>query len=170
MQDLQRAIEQTDPPRPPHETLPTMYDLPSENPEEPGLPDEFHYLQPQLLSATLRLANYSADEVFSVGDMNLYYDVRHPTRYKRPDWFAVVSVPRLHNQEDMRLSYVVWQEGVNPFVIVELISPGTEKEDLGETQRGADGITTSEKLDVAERRTKALEERLTALGIDPNEI
>jgi hypothetical protein len=32
----------------------------------------------------------------------------------------------------MRLSYVVWQEGVDPFVVVELLSPGTEKEDLGE--------------------------------------
>jgi hypothetical protein len=42
----------------------------------------------------------------------------------------------------MRLSYVVWQEGVNPFVVVELISPDTEKEDLGETERGADGIPT----------------------------
>jgi hypothetical protein len=42
-------IEQTDPPRPPKETLPTMYDLPSEDPEEPVLPDEFHSLQPRLL-------------------------------------------------------------------------------------------------------------------------
>jgi Uma2 family endonuclease len=142
MQNLKRSIEQTDPPRPPRETLPTMYDLPSENPEEPGLPDEFHYLQPQLLSATLRLANYSTDEVFSVGDMNLYYDVRHPNWYKRPDWFAVVGVPRLYENRDMRLSYVVWQEGISPFVIVELISPGTEREDLGETQRGEGGIPT----------------------------
>jgi Uma2 family endonuclease len=142
MQNLRQPIEQTDPPRPPQETLPTMYDLPSENPEEPGLPDEFHYLQPQLLSATLRLANYSADEVFSVGDMNLYYDSRHPYWYKRPDWFAVVGVPRLYENRDMRLSYVVWQEGVSPFVIVELISPGTEREDLGETQRGEAGIPT----------------------------
>ena len=142
MQELQRVIEQRNPPCPPHETLPTMYDLPSENPEEPGLPDEFHYLQPQFLSATLRLANYSADEVFSVGDMNLYYDVRHPSWYKRPDWFAVVGVPRLYENRDMRLSYVVWQEGISPFVVVELISPGTEREDLGETQRGADGIPT----------------------------
>jgi hypothetical protein len=46
----------------PQQALPTMYDLPSENPEEPGLPDvragatkdEFHNLQPQLLSATFR--------------------------------------------------------------------------------------------------------------------
>ena len=40
---------QTDPPRSAKEFLPTMYDLPSEDPEEPGLPDEFHLLQPQLL-------------------------------------------------------------------------------------------------------------------------
>ncbi|BBD60177.1 hypothetical protein NIES2109_29720 [Nostoc sp. HK-01] len=30
---------QTDPPRPAKEFLPTMYDLPSEDPKEPGLPD-----------------------------------------------------------------------------------------------------------------------------------
>jgi Uma2 family endonuclease len=127
-----------------------MYDLPSENPEEPGLPDVraseskdfYHYLQPQLLSATLRLSKYAADQVFSVGDMNLYYDSRHPQWYKRPDWFAVAGVPRLYEEKDMRLSYVVWQEGVNPFVVVELLSPGTEREDLGQTERGQSGIPT----------------------------
>jgi len=38
---------QSDPPKPAKETLPTMYDLPSEDPEEPGVPDEFHILQPE---------------------------------------------------------------------------------------------------------------------------
>ena len=33
---------QTAPPLPPKEALPTMYDLPSENPDEPGLADDFH--------------------------------------------------------------------------------------------------------------------------------
>ena len=107
MQQLKRPVEQTDPPRSARETLPTMYDLPSEDPEEPGLPDEYHYLQPHLLSATLQLTTYAADEVFSVGDMNLYYDVDHPLWHKRPDWFAVVGVPRLYEGRDMRLSYVV---------------------------------------------------------------
>jgi Uma2 family endonuclease len=130
---FQYPVPQTDPPRSPRETLPTMYDLPSENPEEPGLPDEFHDLQPQLLSLTFRLSGYPATRVFTASDMNLYYDVRHTQWYKRPDWFAVLGVPRLYDQVDMRLSYVVWQEGVNPFVVVELLSPGTEKEDLGET-------------------------------------
>lgn len=119
-----------------------MYDLPSEDPEEPGLPDEYHYLQPQLLSATLRLSPYASDQVFSVGDMNLYYDSRHLNWYKRPDWFAVAGVPRLYDGHDLRLSYVVWQEGVNPFVVVELLSPGTEREDLGQTQRGTSDIPT----------------------------
>ena len=128
-------VPQTDPPRSPRETLPTMYDLPSEDPEEPGLPDEFHDLQPQLLSLTFRPPHYPATRVFSASDMNLYYDVRHPQWYKRPDWFGVVGVPRLYDQVDMRLSYVVWQEGVNPFVVVELLSPGTEKEDLGENDQ-----------------------------------
>jgi Uma2 family endonuclease len=109
-----------------------MYDLPSEDPEEPGLPDEFHDLQPQLLSLTFHPPKYPASQVFSASDMNLYYDVRHAQWYKRPDWFGVVGVPRLYDEVDMRLSYVVWQEGINPFVIVELLSPGTEKEDLGE--------------------------------------
>ena len=125
-------VPQTDPPLSPRETLPTMYDLPSEDPEEPGLPDEFHDLQPQLLSLTFCPPHYPASRVFSASDMNLYYDVRHAQWYKRPDWFGVVGVPRLYDEVDMRLSYVVWQEGINPFVVVELLSPGTEKEDLGE--------------------------------------
>ncbi|WP_013325275.1 Uma2 family endonuclease [Gloeothece verrucosa] len=126
---------QTDPPRPPKETLPTMYDLKSEDPEEPGLPDEFHDLQPELLRRTFQPTNYSPDEIFLGSDLNLYYDVRHTQWYKRPDWFAVLGVSRLYEQRDLRLSYVIWQEGVNPFIVVELLSPGTEQEDLGQTLR-----------------------------------
>ncbi len=125
-------VKQVDPPLPPRETLPTMYDLPSENPEEPGLPDEYHDLQPQLLSRTLRSPCYPPQRIFTGTDINLYYDVRHTQWYKRPDWFLVVGVPRLYEERDLRSSYVVWQEGVNPFVVVELLSPGTAKEDLGD--------------------------------------
>ena len=133
MVPFQYPVPQTDPPKSPRETLPTMYDLPSEDPEEPGLPDEFHDLQAQFLSLTFRPPHHPASQVFSASDMNLYYDVRHAQWYKRPDWFGVVGVPRLYDDVDMRLSYVVWQEGINPFVVVELLSPGTEREDLGET-------------------------------------
>ena len=115
-----------------------MYDLPSEDPEEPGLPDEFHIFQPQLLRDTFCPATYPVDQVFVASDLNLYYDPRHPLWYKRPDWFGVVGVPRLYEQRDLRLSYVVWQEGVDPLIVIELLSPGTEKEDLGQSLRSAD--------------------------------
>nr|WP_041463650.1 Uma2 family endonuclease [Chroococcidiopsis thermalis] len=128
-------MEQTDPPRSPKETLPTMYDLPSEDPQEPGLPDEFHDFQPQLLRETFSPPDYSPEQVFVASDLNLYYDVRHPLWYKRPDWFAVLGVERLYEGRDLRMSYVMWQEGVAPAVVVELLSPGTEREDLGRTQR-----------------------------------
>jgi Uma2 family endonuclease len=129
---------QTDPPLSAKECLPTMYDLKSEDPEEPGLPDEFHILQPQLLRDTFRPPTYPVEQVFVANDMNLYYDVHHPLWYKRPDWFAVVGNSRLYQGTELRLSYVIWQEGVDPFVVVELLSPGTEKEDLGQTLRTVD--------------------------------
>lgn len=130
-----RLPPQSDPPLSPRLTLPTMYDLPSEDPEEPGLPDEFHIYQPQLLRETFQPLHWQPDLVFTATDLNLYYDVSHPSWYKRPDWFGVVGVSRLYEGRDLRLSYVIWQEQVSPFVVVELLSPGTESEDLGETVR-----------------------------------
>lgn len=127
-----------------------MYDLPSEDPEEPGLPDEFHDLQPQLLSMTLRLADYSRDRVFTGSDLNLYYDVHHPLWYKRPDWFLALGVSRLYEGVDLRSSYVIWQEGISPFVVVELLSPGTEKEDLGQNAESASNPTSETRQPEAE--------------------
>jgi len=100
---------QIDPPLSPKATLPTMYDLPSEDSEEPGLPDQFHVFQPQLLTDTFCPPNYNWQEVFTGTDINLYYDLRHTSLYKRPDWFAVLGVPYLYENRDLRLSYVVWQ-------------------------------------------------------------
>ncbi len=116
------------------ETLPTMYDLPSEDPEEPGLPDEFHRWQAEFLCATCCPPNYPENQVFVASDLNLYYDVQHFGWYKRPDWFVAVGVSRFAPEENLRLSYVIWQERVSPLVAVELLSPGTEDEDLGITE------------------------------------
>ncbi len=126
---------QSNPPLSPKEILPTMYDLPSETLEDQGLPDEFHLLQPELLRITFVPPDYPQDQVFVASDLNLYYDPRHPQWYKRPDWFGVLGISRLYEETELRLSYVTWQEGVNPFVAIELISPGTESEDLGQTLR-----------------------------------
>lgn len=138
-----RSIPQTVPPRSPRETLPDMYDLPSEDVGEPGLPDEFHDLQPQLLSRTLILKHYANNEWFTGADLHLYYDVHHPLWYKRPDWFLAVGVPRLYDGHDLRRSYVTWQEGNNPHVVIEFLSPGTEREDLGRFYRADETLEVS---------------------------
>lgn len=123
-----------------------MYDLPSEDPEEPGLPDEYHGYQSPLLRRTFQPANFGPEEIFVGADLNIYYDLRHPNWYKRPDWFAVLEVPRLYDGDKLRLSYVLWQEQVSPFVVVELLSPSTEDDREAYAQRAIDlGRTVSDR-------------------------
>ncbi len=125
-------------PVPPKQMLPTMYDLPDEEVDQPGMPDVFHIWQPRLLDETFRPPNYTPEEIFTATDMNLYYDVHDFSRYKRPDWFAVVGL----RSPEMRLSYVIWQEEVRPLIAVELLSPRTKREDLGELLRDVQGKPT----------------------------
>ncbi|MEA5469290.1 Uma2 family endonuclease [Spirulina sp. 06S082] len=119
-----------------------MYDLPSEEVGEPGLPDEYHPLQAQLLRLTFQPRTYPSEWVFSAMDMNIYYDENNTRRYKRPDWFGVVGVPRFYEGRELRKSYLIWQEGVSPFIVVELLSSSTRAEDLGQTEAEPDGNPT----------------------------
>ena len=121
-----------------------MYDLPSEFPDEPGLPDEFHDYQPQFLSRTLQLQNYADNRYFTGTDLNVYYDVHHTLWHKRPDWFLAVDVPRWYDNRDWRMSYVTWQEGKSPAVVIEFLSFNTEKEDLGRFYRKSDKVSGSD--------------------------
>ena len=129
---------------------PDMYDLPSESPEDPGLPDEFHDFQPQLLSRTLSLPTYAKDNRFMGSDMNVYYDFNRRGWYKRPDWFLVVDVPRLYEGKELRESFVTWREGQVPRVIVEFLSYKTEKEDLGRFYRQSDEVSKAQGLTVVD--------------------
>ncbi|MGH8552970.1 MAG: Uma2 family endonuclease [Methylococcales bacterium] len=133
--------------------LPTMYDLPSEDPEEPGLPDDFHYFQPQLLRESFSSPKQASDQIYIGTDINLYFDPSHPLWHKRPDWFLVIDAPKLYRQRELRLSYVVWDEPKAPYLVVELLSPGTEKEDLGETEPHPEGEPPG-KWEVYERLLK----------------
>ena len=125
-------------PAPFQSVLPTMYDVPSEEVGDPGLPDEFHRLQAECLSETCQSPLYTAERLFTASDLNLYYDARNTSLYKRPDWFLALDVPRSDRQEDLRWSYLIWQESVSPFLAIELLSPGTEAEDLGRAVRPID--------------------------------
>jgi Uma2 family endonuclease len=115
--------------------LPTMYDLPSEHPEDTGLPDEFHRLQAEILTQTFQPATYPADRVFVASDMNIYYDPQNTGYYKRPDWFGVVDVPNKVGGDGWS-SYVRWEQLHAPTIIVELLSPRTLDSDQGLTARG----------------------------------
>jgi Uma2 family endonuclease len=133
----------------PKEVLPTMYDLPDEGEDQPGMPDIFHVWQTRLLDETFRPPNYEPEEIFAASDLNIYYNVHDFSQCKRPDWFAVVGLQKLGNKPEMRLSYLIWQEGIAPQIVVELLSPSTEKEDLGLKLRDAKGPPS--KWEVYER-------------------
>ncbi|MDJ0835704.1 MAG: Uma2 family endonuclease [Acidobacteriota bacterium] len=107
--------------------LPDMHDLPcNKGPEEPGVPDQFHILQPRLLDDTFK----PSGKFFAATDMNLYFDPEVPTRYKRPDWLAAIGAEPLPHGE-MRKSYVMWKEKIPPYIVIELLSFGSDVEDLG---------------------------------------
>lgn len=127
-----------------------MFDLPSEHPEEPGLPDLYHFLQAMLLYETFLTPLCTADWVFKAADHPLYYDPDRPLWYKRPDWFAVLDVPAQADREALRRSYVVWQEGRVPDIVVELLSEGTEPEDLDQKKRAGEASPPT-KWEVYER-------------------
>ena len=131
MSATQPTVPKTPPSDLPVKSRPTMYDLPSEEVGEPGLPDEYHLWQAVLCSATFRPPGYESDRVLVACDLNLYYDLKHPLWYKRPDWYAVVGVSNLYQNKDLRRSYVIWQEQVTPAVIIEFLSESTRDEDLG---------------------------------------
>jgi Uma2 family endonuclease len=125
-----------------------MHDLPDEEVGQPGMPDIFHIWQPRLLDETFHPPGYEPEEIFTASDLNLYYNVRDFSQNKCPDWFAVVGLPKGQKSE-LRWSYVMWQEGVAPLIVVELLSPGTAKEDLG--QRLHEAGSTHSKWEVYER-------------------
>jgi len=119
------------------ETLPDMYDLPSEHPED-NVPDMYHPWQAQLLSETFEPPDYNYDRRITATELYIYYDVNNTSYYKQPDWFAVLGNDFLYKKHDIRHSYVIWKEKVIPSVVVELLSPKNRKEDLGQNTRKPD--------------------------------
>jgi Uma2 family endonuclease len=113
----------------PVNTLLTMYDLPSEDPDNLAPSDEFHRMQRSLLKTTCqpRLSKF-----FIGSNMHFYYDVKSALHYKIPDWFLVPGVAASTTSADMRWSYVLWQESIAPFIVVELLTPGINGEELVE--------------------------------------
>ena len=92
--------------------------------------------QPQndLLTSSLlpRLHQLYSDGLFAIGhDAGIYWRQTKPPLdgCKAPDWFLVPGVPPMLDGESRR-SYVLWQEGVRPLIVMEFVSgDGSEEHD-----------------------------------------
>jgi Uma2 family endonuclease len=106
---------------------PTEDELPSDDGEP--METQRHALQLQLLLDPLRLFWADRRNVFVGGNMFVYFSlgqVRHQD-FRGPDFFVALDVPRRE-----RKSWVVWQEGKGPDVVIELLSDSTAAQDKGE--------------------------------------
>jgi len=109
------------------ELPPTEDDLPYDD----GMPMETHrhVLQLQLLMDPLRFLWAKRNDVFIAGNMFVYFSPEQVRThdFRGPDFFVVLGVsPR------ERKSWVVWQEGKGPDVVIELLSESTAAVDKGE--------------------------------------
>jgi Uma2 family endonuclease len=106
---------------------PTQDELPCDD----GVPmeTERHRRQMELLINTLKPWLDQRDDGYVGGNMFVYFSVDQVRNqdFKGPDFFAVLDVPK-----GERKSWVVWEEGKSPDVIVELLSESTAEFDKTE--------------------------------------
>lgn len=91
---------------------------------------ERHDHQMHLLVLSLKLAWKDRQDFYVGGNMAIYFSETQARRndFRAPDVFVVLDTVRKE-----RKSWVVWEEeGRTPDVVIELISPTTEKVDRGE--------------------------------------
>jgi Uma2 family endonuclease len=108
----------------PVSTLPTQDELPCDD----GVPMETqrHKMQIEILIETLGPWLKNREDGYIGGNMFVYFSANEikTEDFKGPDFFAVLGVPK-----GERKSWVVWQEGKSPDVIIELLSESTAKTD-----------------------------------------
>lgn len=112
----------------PYVTLPpTQAELPCDD----GIPMETqrHKYQMDLLIETLELWLAQREDGFVSGNMFVYYSMAQVRNkdFKGPDFFVVLDVPK-----GERRSWVVWEEGKAPDVVIELLSESTAEADKNE--------------------------------------
>ena len=109
---------------------PTQYDLPCDD----GIPMETqrHVLQMQMLIDTLLPWLAQREDGYVGGNMFLYFSAAQIKNqdFRGPDVFIVLGVAK-----GERLSWVVWEEGKAPDVIIELISESTAAKDKTEKKQ-----------------------------------
>lgn len=106
---------------------PTQDELPYDD----GMPMESqrHVMQLQLLMDPLRLLWEGRQDVYIGGNMFVYYSLEQVRNkdFRGPDFFVALDVPKRE-----RKSWVIWEEGKGPDVVIELLSASTAAQDKGE--------------------------------------
>jgi Uma2 family endonuclease len=107
--------------------LPTQDELPYSDGEP--METNYHVLQMYLLIDTLNAYWKDREDVFVGGNMFVYFS---PTQsrtedYRGPDFFVVQGV-----KQRRRYSWVVWEEGKAPDLVIELLSDTTAHKDRNE--------------------------------------
>ncbi|NES25295.1 MAG: Uma2 family endonuclease [Symploca sp. SIO3E6] len=101
----------------PRHCLPSAEDLPDS--DDIPVDNQLQHLIPGLLEAILALIwSMRMDWFFGV-DMGIYYDPDEDAIV--PDGFLSIGVPRVID-EDLRLSYVLWEEQKVPLFVLEVVS------------------------------------------------
>ena len=113
-------------------TSKTIYSLPTEwtviYPESDGKPmaetDIHRDLMIDLIEA---LKNHFSDrpDVYVSGNLLLYYEKGNPRKSVAPDVFVVFGI-----EKKRRRTYLLWDEGVGPDLVIELVSKKTYRKDL----------------------------------------
>lgn len=97
--------------------LPSAEDLPDS--DDTPVDNELQDLVPSLLKMILAAIWADRMDCFFGVDMGIYYDPDKPAIV--PDGFLIIGVPRIID-EDLRLSYVLWEEQKVPTLVIEVVS------------------------------------------------
>ena len=117
----------------PLDCLPSAEDLPDS--DDTPVDNELQDLIPGLLKAILALMWADRMDWFFGVDMGIYYDPNEPAIV--PDGFLSLGVARFID-EDLRLSYVLWEENRLPILVLEVVSQKRRGEYTSKMQQYAD--------------------------------
>ncbi|MDR9404358.1 MAG: Uma2 family endonuclease [Halothece sp. Uz-M2-17] len=105
------------------QNLPTAKDLPDS--DDTPVDNELQELIPHLLKSILALIWSNRWDWYFGIDMGIYYDPNESAIV--PDGFLSLGVPRVKD-ENLRLSYVLWEEEHVPILALEVISKTSNQE------------------------------------------
>ncbi|MGH2413012.1 MAG: Uma2 family endonuclease [Microcystaceae cyanobacterium] len=107
----------------PRHCLPSAEDLPDSD-DTPG-DNQLQHLIPGLLEAILAIIWSERMDWFFGVDMGIYFNPNEPAIV--PDGFLSLGIPRIID-EDLRLSYVLWEKQKPPIMTLEVVSHKRRKE------------------------------------------